>query len=90
MARKRSGSPAAARSPQAADGQETEVNGRQLEILEAAAEIFNEKGYHPPRIKDEPNCCYCQLCDSICPEFALFVTLKEEEEEEGEKTESRP
>ena len=59
------------------------------EVLELSAE-FNEKGYHPPRIKDEPNCCYCQLCDSICPEFALFVTLKEEEEEEGEKTESRP
>jgi 2-oxoglutarate ferredoxin oxidoreductase subunit delta len=60
------------------------------DVLELSEE-YNQKGYHPPHVKDEPNCCYCQLCEAICPEFALFVTLKEEEEEEeGEKTESRP
>lgn len=52
MARKRSGAPAPARSAQAGDGREPESNGRQLEILEAAAEIFNEKGYHNTSIQD--------------------------------------
>jgi formate hydrogenlyase subunit 6/NADH:ubiquinone oxidoreductase subunit I len=40
-------------------------------------------------VKDEDACVYCQLCETICPEFAIFVTIKEEEEE-GEKGESRP
>jgi 2-oxoglutarate ferredoxin oxidoreductase subunit delta len=56
----------------------------------AQSEEFNKKGYHPPHIVKEEECCYCQLCEVICPEFALFVTLKKEEEEEGEKSESRP
>ncbi len=48
------------------------------DVLEMSDE-FNAKGYHPPLIRDEANCCYCQLCEAICPEFALFVTLAEEE-----------
>jgi len=52
------------------------------------SEEFNVKGYHPPYIKNEDDCLYCQLCETICPEFAIFVTLKKEEEE-GEKGESR-
>ena len=58
------------------------------DVLEMSEE-FNVKGYHPPFVKDEDVCVYCQLCESICPEFAIFVTIKEEEEE-GEKGESRP
>ena len=58
------------------------------DVLELSEE-FNVKGYHPPFIKKEDDCCYCQLCETICPEFAIFVTLKKEEEE-GEKGESRP
>jgi 2-oxoglutarate ferredoxin oxidoreductase subunit delta len=58
------------------------------DVLEMSDE-FNVKGYHPPYVKDEDKCIYCQLCESICPEFAIFVTLKKEEEE-GEKGESRP
>ncbi|MFC2156657.1 ferredoxin family protein [Acidobacteriota bacterium] len=58
------------------------------DVLELSEE-FNVKGYHPPYIKEEDDCCYCQLCETICPEFAIFVTLKKEEEE-GEKGESRP
>jgi 2-oxoglutarate ferredoxin oxidoreductase subunit delta len=57
------------------------------DILELSEE-FNIKGYHPPFIKNEDDCCYCQLCETICPEFAIFVTIKKEEEE-GEKVESR-
>ncbi len=58
------------------------------DVLELSQE-FNKKGYHPPRVAHEEMCCYCQLCEAICPEFALFVTLKDEEEE-GENSESRP
>ncbi len=57
------------------------------DVLELSDE-FNEKGYHPPYIKNGDNCCYCQLCETICPEFAIFVTIKKEEDE-GEKVESR-
>ena len=59
------------------------------DILELSDD-FNVKGYHPPYVKNEDECCYCQLCETICPEFAIFVTVKEEEEEEeGENVESR-
>jgi 2-oxoglutarate ferredoxin oxidoreductase subunit delta len=58
------------------------------DVLELSEE-FNIKGYHPPFVRDEDACVYCQLCETICPEFAIFVTIKEEEEE-GEKGESRP
>ncbi len=57
-------------------------------ILELSEE-FNIKGYHPPFVKKSEECCYCQLCETICPEFAIFVTVKEEEEKEGENIESR-
>jgi 2-oxoglutarate ferredoxin oxidoreductase subunit delta len=58
------------------------------DVLELSEE-FNKKGYHPPRVVKEDECIYCQLCEAICPEFAIFVTLKKEEIE-GEKSESRP
>jgi len=58
------------------------------DVLELSEE-FNRKGYHPPVIKDEDACVYCQLCQSICPEYAIFVT-KKKEEEKGEKGEIRP
>ncbi len=48
------------------------------DVLELSDE-FNEKGYHPPVIVNEDECCYCQLCEIICPDFAIFVTLKQEE-----------
>ncbi|MBE9511607.1 MAG: ferredoxin family protein [Bacteroidetes bacterium] len=58
------------------------------DVLELSDE-FNIKGYHPPFIKNEDDCVYCQLCETICPEFAIFVTLKEEEKK-VEKSENRP
>jgi 2-oxoglutarate ferredoxin oxidoreductase subunit delta len=58
------------------------------DILELS-EDFNSKGYHPPVVVKEEECCYCQLCESICPEFALFVTIKNKEEK-GEEAEIRP
>jgi len=49
------------------------------DVLEMSEE-FNVKGYHPPYVKVEEDCIYCQLCETICPEFAIYVTVKEEEE----------
>lgn len=53
------------------------------DVLEMSDD-FNVKGYHPPYVKDEGNCVYCQLCETICPEFALFVTQMDEKKDERE------
>ena len=42
-------------------------------VLELSDE-FNIKGYHPPFAKDGERCVNCNLCELICPEFAIFVT----------------
>ncbi len=49
------------------------------EILELSSD-FNSKGYHPPIVKDGKECVHCQLCEMLCPEFAIFVVKQEEEE----------
>lgn len=47
------------------------------EVLELSHE-FNSKGYHPPFMKQPDRCVNCDLCEMICPEFAIFCTNKEE------------
>ncbi len=47
------------------------------DVLELSEE-FNIKGYHPPRIKNPDNCAECHLCEMLCPEFAIYVTKKED------------
>lgn len=49
------------------------------DILELSTD-FNTKGYHPPIVKDADSCVHCQLCEMLCPEFAIFCVLKEEEQ----------
>jgi len=49
------------------------------DVLEMSEE-FNIKGYHPPYAKNPDDCLECHLCEMLCPEFAIFVTLKENEE----------
>jgi len=49
------------------------------DVLELSDE-FNIKGYHPPKAVNPDACVHCQLCELLCPEFAIFVTLKEEEQ----------
>ncbi len=55
----------------------------------AESKEFNSKGYHPPEIADIEACVYCQLCELICPEFAIYVVeIKKEEENQGEEGQS--
>lgn len=49
-------------------------------VLELSSE-FNIKGYHPPYVKDGESCVNCRLCEMLCPDFAIFCTLEEEEVE---------
>jgi 2-oxoglutarate ferredoxin oxidoreductase subunit delta len=51
-------------------------------VLELSTE-FNTKGYHPPCVRMPEACVHCQLCEMLCPEFAIYVTLKEEEVDVG-------
>jgi len=54
-------------------------------VLEES-EKFNSKGYHPPEVVNPDDCVDCQLCELICPEFAIFVLdAKEVERREKEK-----
>ena len=41
------------------------------EVL-ALSTTFNRKGYHPPRVAKPGECVNCNLCEMICPEFAIF------------------
>jgi len=50
------------------------------DVLELSEE-FNLKGYHPPVIADDDACVECHLCEMLCPEFAIYVVLKEEKAE---------
>ena len=36
------------------------------------SEEFNIKGYHPPKVIKEGECVNCNLCEMICPDFAIF------------------
>jgi 2-oxoglutarate ferredoxin oxidoreductase subunit delta len=46
------------------------------DVLEESKE-FNEKGYYPPVVKEEGKCINCNFCETVCPEFAIFVTEQE-------------
>jgi 2-oxoglutarate ferredoxin oxidoreductase subunit delta len=35
-------------------------------------DMFNRKGYHPPRVTRPRECINCNLCEMLCPEFAIF------------------
>ena len=42
------------------------------------SKTYNVKGYHPPETLPgrELECVNCNLCQVICPEFAIYSTLK--------------
>jgi 2-oxoglutarate ferredoxin oxidoreductase subunit delta len=33
---------------------------------------FNKKGYHPPEVVKSGECVNCNLCEMICPDFAIY------------------
>jgi 2-oxoglutarate ferredoxin oxidoreductase subunit delta len=39
---------------------------------------FNKKGYHYPEAVREDACVDCDLCESLCPEFAIYSECVEE------------
>ena len=41
---------------------------------------FNRKGYHPPEVVKEEECVNCNLCEMICPDFAIFSNAQPETE----------
>ena len=41
------------------------------EIL-ALSNEFNKKGYHPPKVVKDGECVNCNLCEMICPDFAIY------------------
>ena len=41
---------------------------------------FNTKGYHIPHIENEGDCVNCGLCELLCPEFAIWSTLQEDDQ----------
>lgn len=45
----------------------------------ALSDEFNAKGYHPPYVKTPGECVNCDLCETICPEFAIFSVLTDDE-----------
>jgi 2-oxoglutarate ferredoxin oxidoreductase subunit delta len=51
---------------------------------------FNKKGYHPPKVVKEGECVNCNLCEMICPDFAIYsveVGDGQSAEASGESTE---
>lgn len=46
------------------------------EVMELSDE-FNAKGYHLPVVRQAEDCVHCRLCEMLCPEFAIFVTLRD-------------
>ncbi|MHC4859583.1 MAG: 4Fe-4S dicluster domain-containing protein [Planctomycetota bacterium] len=46
------------------------------DVLQLSHE-FNKKGYHPPETVEGKDCVMCQLCELLCPDFAIFITEKE-------------
>jgi 2-oxoglutarate ferredoxin oxidoreductase subunit delta len=49
------------------------------------SESFNRKGYHPPEVVKEGECVECNLCEMICPDFAIFCTPADEADAAADK-----
>ena len=45
-------------------------------VLEVSG-AFNKKGYHPPEVVKQGECVNCNLCEMICPDFAIFSVATE-------------
>lgn len=50
----------------------------QAEVLKVS-EQMNRNGYYYPQVKEVEACINCGMCEMFCPDFAIWVTSKEEE-----------
>jgi 2-oxoglutarate ferredoxin oxidoreductase subunit delta len=48
------------------------------EVLQMSTD-FNDKGYHYPVVAVPENCVECDLCEVICPDFAIFCLPAEDD-----------
>lgn len=56
-------------------------------VLEMSTE-FNIKGYHPPKVVKSGECVNCNLCEMLCPEFAIYSVEVPEGTTVGESKET--
>jgi 2-oxoglutarate ferredoxin oxidoreductase subunit delta len=49
-------------------------------VFEESNEI-NARGVRPPKIIDESKCLLCSFCTAVCPDFAIYVIERKNEEE---------
>jgi len=52
------------------------------EFVLKLSDEFNSKGYHPPEVVKPDECVNCDLCEMLCPDFAIFCVRVETEEKE--------
>lgn len=45
----------------------------------AMSDEFNRKGYHIPVVVMSGECLDCSLCETICPEFAIYTVAVAED-----------
>ena len=50
----------------------------QMGVLDVSEEK-NTNGYRSPRVKNPDECINCGMCEMFCPDFAIWVTVSEEE-----------
>jgi 2-oxoglutarate ferredoxin oxidoreductase subunit delta len=48
-------------------------------VFEESNEI-NARGVRPPKIIDESKCLLCSFCTAVCPDFAIYVVERKNEE----------
>jgi 2-oxoglutarate ferredoxin oxidoreductase subunit delta len=51
----------------------------------AMSEEINEKGYHPPDVIRPEACVYCELCELVCPDFAIYIEVADDKEKKDDK-----
>jgi len=54
------------------------------------SEEFNRKGYHLPKVVKSGECVNCNLCEMICPDFAIYSVAMAEGEKAAEAGDAAP
>ena len=56
----------------------------------AMSEEFNRKGYHPPKVVKHGECVNCNLCEMICPDFAIYSLEAPDDQRRNAGSRGRP